>query len=66
MILRLVLNRRAAVAAGAALATPGGALLLHDFAWESRATDGLALVLFATGIALAWAGLTGRKADWVE
>ena len=66
LILRLVLNRRAAIAAGAALAAPGGALLLHDFPWESRATDGLALLLSATGVALAWAGLTGRKGDWIE
>jgi hypothetical protein len=66
MLLRLVLNRPAAVAAGAALAAPGGALLLHDFPWESGATDGLALVLLATGVALAWAGLTGRRPDWIE
>ena len=54
------------VLAGAALAAPGAALLLNDFPWESRATDGLALVLLATGVALAWAGLTGRRPDWIE
>jgi hypothetical protein len=66
MLLRLVLNRAAAVAAGAALAAPGVVLLLHDFRWESGATDGLALVLLATGMALTWAGLTGRRPDWIE
>ena len=66
MLLRLVLNRSAAVAAGVALATPGAVLLLRDFPWESGATDGLALVLLATGIALVWAGLTGRREDWIE
>lgn len=65
-LLRLVLNRPAAFAAGAAVAAPGAVLLLRDFPWESGATDGLALVLLATGIALVWAGLTGRKQDWIE
>ena len=37
-----------------------------DYAWESGVTDGLALLAVATGIALAWAGFTGRKGDWVE
>ena len=66
MLLRLVLNRSAAIAAGTALAAPGAVLLLRDFPWESVATDGLALVLLATGIALIWAGLTGRRQDWIE
>lgn len=66
MLLRLVLNRSGAVAAGVALATPGAVLLLRDFPWESGATDGLALVLLATGIALVWAGLTGRREDWIQ
>ena len=66
MVLRLVLNRAAAITAGAVLAAPGAALLLHDFPWESGATDGLALVLLATGVALVWAGLTGRRPDWIE
>jgi hypothetical protein len=66
VLLRLVLNRSAAVAAGAALAAPGTLLLLRDFPWESGATDGLGLVMLATGIALVWAGLTGRRPDWME
>jgi hypothetical protein len=66
MLLRLVLKRSGAIAAGAALAIPGAALLLRDFPWESGATDGLALVTLATGIALVWTGLTGRRPDWIE
>jgi hypothetical protein len=66
VLLRLVLNRSAAVAAGAALVAPATLLLLRDFPWESGATDGLGLVMLATGIALAWAGLTGRRPDWME
>jgi hypothetical protein len=64
-IIRLVLNRPAAVAAGALIAAPGVLLLARDYAWESGITDGLALVSTATGAALAWAGMTGRRGDWV-
>jgi 4-amino-4-deoxy-L-arabinose transferase-like glycosyltransferase len=66
LVLRLVLNRRAAIAAGVVLAAPGALLMSRDYAWESGVTDGLALLTVATGIALAWAGTTGRKGDWVE
>jgi hypothetical protein len=47
-----------------ALAAPGALLMMRDYEWESGITDGLALVAVATGIALAWAGVTGRRADW--
>jgi len=66
ILLRLVLNRPAAIATGAAIAAPGVVLLTHDYRWESGATDGLALLSVATGFALAWAGITGRQADWEE
>lgn len=65
-LLRLVLNRPAAMIAGAFVAAPGALLLANDYAWESWITDGLALLTLATGTALAWAGLTGRRADWIE
>jgi hypothetical protein len=63
-LLRLVLNRPAAMIAGALLAAPGAWLIANDYSWESWMTDGLALVTLATGVALAWAGLTGRRSDW--
>ncbi len=66
LLLRLVLNRPAAVAAGVAVALPGALLMARDFSWETGATDGLALVAVASGIALAWAGLAGRKGDWID
>jgi hypothetical protein len=65
-LLRLMLNRPLAAAVGALLALPGVLLLVNDYAWESGATDGAALIALATGIALAWAGITGRKPDWIE
>ena len=66
LLLRLVLNRPAAVAAGVLVALPGAVLMARDYPWETGATDGLALLAVASGIALAWAGLSGRRADWVE
>jgi hypothetical protein len=60
------LNRPVAVGTGVALAAPGVLLMMRDYAWESGVTDGVGLVAIATGIALAWAGLTGRRSDWVE
>jgi hypothetical protein len=65
-VLRRAYSRGAAIAAGLALVAPAGALWLFDFVWESGWTDGLALVLGATGLAFVLAGIQGRKADWVE
>lgn len=54
-----------AVIAGLALAVPAAWL---EFGARADAwwTDGLALVMGATGVALIWTGLTGLKADWVD
>ena len=66
LLLRLVLNRPLTIAVGAALASPAVMLLAADYPWETGATDGIALLALATGIALAWSGVTGRKPDWYE
>lgn len=65
-LLRLVLNRPVAIAVGVAVVAPGALLMWRDYEWESGATDGLALVLVATGVALVWTGVTGRRGDWAE
>lgn len=65
-LLRAVLRRTTAVALGAALLAPAVLLWWHDYAWESWLTDGLTLVVGATGAALLLAGLGGRRPDWVE
>jgi hypothetical protein len=64
LLLRVVLDRRAAVALGCAIAAPGVLLAWRDYAWETGVTDGLALLAIATGAALAYAGLSGRRPDW--
>ena len=65
-VIRLVLNRPLAVGVGLAVAAPGLLLMVRDYAWESGATDGVALLSVATGVAIAWAGWSGRRPDWVE
>jgi hypothetical protein len=64
VLIRLVLNRPVAIAVGVLMAAPGAVLMMRDYEWESGVTDGLGLLTVATGIALAWAGITGRRADW--
>jgi hypothetical protein len=64
-VIRLVLNRPLAIGVGLAIAAPGVLLMLRDYAWESGVTDGLALLTVATGVAIAWAGFSGRRPDWV-
>jgi hypothetical protein len=66
LLIRLVLNRPAAIAAGLALAAPAALVMARDYSWETGVTDGIALLILATGVALAWAGAIGRRADWVE
>ena len=66
MFLRLMLNRPLAIATGAALASPGVVLLVGDYRWETGATDGFALLAVATGMALVWTGVTGRRPDWID
>lgn len=65
-LLRLVFNRRAAAVTGCVLMAPAAALLAGNYAWESWITDGVGLVLGATGAALVLAGVGGRRADWID
>ena len=64
-LLRLVLNRTASVLAGLALLGPALWLLVRDYSWETPVTDGLGLILGATGAALLVAGIRGRRPDWI-
>ena len=66
LLLRAVYSRRVAAAIGVVLTTGFVALRLFEFGWESRWSDGLGLVIGATGIALLLAALGGRRPDWVD
>ena len=65
-LLRIVMKRSLSVAIGGLLAAPAIVVWGRDFAWESGVTDGLALLCFATGAALVWSGVSGRRADWID
>ena len=62
-LLRLVRQRRRAVIVGLVLAVPAAWLEIRSDVWW---TEGLALVLGASGLALFWTGLTGASPDWID
>ena len=65
LLLRLVRRRALAFVIGAALVAPAAWIELASryAAWW---TDGLAIVLGATGAAFMWTGLFGLKPDWID
>jgi len=65
-LIRLVLNRPVSIVLGVALLAPAIWLWAGDYRWENAITDGLALVLGATGAAFLAAGLGGRRPDWID
>jgi len=65
LLLRFVRRRALAIAVGLALAAPAAWVELAgrvDAWW----IEGLALVVGATGLALAWTGFTGPAPDWID
>jgi hypothetical protein len=65
LLLRLVRRRALSITIGLLLAVPAAWVQLsgrYDEWW----IEGLSLVVCATGIALAWTGLTGPSPDWIE
>lgn len=65
-LLRLVLKRPVAIALGLMMLAPSAWLLLQDLPWESPASDGIGLILGATGAAFLLAGIGGRRPDWID
>lgn len=65
-VLRFALKRPAAIALGLILLLPSAWLLIEDLAWESPVSDGIGLILGATGVAFLLAGIGGRRPDWIE
>ena len=65
-LLRLALRRRVAITLGVVLIVPAAWLLVQDLPWETPVTDGIGLIIGATGAALLFAGLGGRRPDWLE
>lgn len=65
-MLRLALRRGPALVAGCIMLAPAIVVAVGDFGWESWLTDGLGLVVGATGAAMVMTGLAGPQADWVD
>jgi hypothetical protein len=65
-VLRFALKRPTAIALGLVLLAPSAWLLVQDFPWESPASDGIGLILGATGAAFLLAGIGGRRPDWIQ
>jgi len=65
-LLRFVLKRPAAITLGLIMTVPAAWLLVQDLPWETPVTDGLGLVVGATGVAFLLTGLGGRRLDWIE
>ena len=65
-LLRFALKRPAAITLGVLLAAPSVFLLFQELPWETPVTDGLGLVLGATGVTFLLAGVGGRRPDWIE
>lgn len=65
-LLRAVYSRPIAGAVGGVLTAAFVTLRLVEFDWESRWSDGVGLVIGATGIAILLAAIGGRRPDWVD
>ena len=55
-----------AITLGLIFLIPAAWLMVQDFPWETAVTDGLGLIVGATGAALLFAGIGGRRPDWQE
>lgn len=66
VLLRLATRRTTGLGVGSILLAVAAWLVAADYPWESWYTDGLALVLGASGAALAIATIGGRRPDWIE
>jgi hypothetical protein len=64
-LLRLVRRRGLSMTLGLSMAVPA-AWIEFSGRYSSWWIDGGALIVGATGLALAWTGLTGPGPDWVE
>ncbi len=65
-LLRLVLKRAVAVVIGIALLTPALWIFVGNPSWANQETNGIGVVLGATGAAFILAGLGGRRPDWID
>ena len=66
VLLRIVFNRTLASLGGIAFLGSFCFLRLIEFKWETWVSDGLTLLLGATGVALLFVAIQGREPDWID
>ncbi len=65
-MLRLVRNRPAASVIGGLLLALAFIILAGDYPLYTWITDGIGLVMGATGVALVVGSFGGRRPDWID
>ncbi len=65
-LLRLAFRRQLALASGAGCVGVAVWLAAVDYTWESAVSDGLGMIVGATGVALVLMAIGGRQPDWEE
>ena len=65
-LLRLAVGRWGSALAGGVLTMAFVTLRAVDFAWESWLSDGVGMLLGATGLALLLVAAGGRRPDWID
>lgn len=63
-LLRFAYRRRVAFLVGAGATGAAVWIGVGDYAWESALTDGLGMLVGATGVALMLTAAGGRQPDW--
>ena len=66
MLLRLAFRRRLAFVAGTGCIGIAVWVAAGEYMWESALSDGLAMIVGATGVALVLIAIGGRQPDWEE
>lgn len=65
-LLRLAFRRQLAFVVGTVSIGIAVWLALREYAWESALSDGFAMIIGATGVALVLMAIGGRQPDWEE
>ena len=66
VLLRLVFHRPMAFCAGTLFLSAAVWISWGEYCWEDSLSDGLSMLMGATGVALILMALGGRQPDWEE
>ena len=66
VLLRLVFHRPMALCAGTCFLSAAVWISWGEYHWEDSLSDGLSMLMGATGVALILMAIGGRQSDWQE